>query len=149
MRSTDASNSASTVRVSLWGSLRTAVTVIVFAFLCLHGGDGAGRLGDELVHAVDPSPPQPLVLVEQAARDEQRLAVSADDPAAADALLRDQAGALENRDVLLDRREAHRVMVGQLEDALFSAERAPDDVAARVIGEGGEHAVEVRRGDLH
>jgi hypothetical protein len=40
-------------------------------------------------------------------------------------------------------------MVGQLEDALFSAERAADDVAACVIGEGGEHAVEVRRRDLH
>src|SRR5207253_6818115 len=115
MRSTDASNSASTVRVSLWGSLRTAVTVIVCS-PCLHGVDGAGRLGEELVHAVDPSPPQLLVLVEQAARDQQRLEVGADDPAAADALFRDQACALENRDVLLDRREAHRVMAGQLED---------------------------------
>src|SRR2546423_601028 len=68
---------------------------------------------------------------------------------AADALLRDQACALENRDVLLDRREAHRVMAGQLEDALLGADRAADDVAACVIREGGEHAVEARRRDLH
>src|SRR3989442_14636472 len=148
MRSTDASNSASTVRVSLWGSLRTAVTVIV-GLLCLPAVHGARRLGDELADAVDPSPPQLLVLVEEAARDEQRLEVGADDLAAADALLRDQACALENRDVLLDRREAHRVMAGQLEDALLGADRAADDVAARVIREGGEHAVEFWRGGLH
>jgi len=42
-----------------------------------------------LVVSIDPSPPQLLVLVEQAARDEQRVEVGADDPAAADALLRD------------------------------------------------------------
>jgi hypothetical protein len=40
-------------------------------------------------------------------------------------------------------------MAGQLEDALLGADRAADDVAACVIREGGEHAVEVRRRDLH
>src|SRR5712671_4149228 len=148
MRSTDASNSASTVRVSLWGSLRTAVTVIVCSPLSLRV-HGVARLDDEVVHAVDPSPPQLFVLVEHAARDEQRVEVGADDLAAADALLRDQACALENCDVLLDRREAHRVMAGQLEDALLGADRAADDVAACAIPEGGEHAVEVRWSGLH
>src|SRR5207247_11468934 len=90
-----------------------------------------------------------LGLAAQAGRDEQRLEVGADDPAAADALRRDQACALENRDVLLDRREAHLVMAGQLEDALLGADRPADDVAACVIPEGGEHAVEVQRRDLH
>src|SRR2546428_11479064 len=88
MRSTDASNSASIVRVSLLGSLRTAVTVIVCAPL-FPRFRWCPRLGDEFVHAVDPSPPQPLVLVEQPARDEQPLGVGADDPATADALLCD------------------------------------------------------------
>jgi hypothetical protein len=64
-------------------------------------------------------------------------------------MLGDQSCALENRDMLLDRREAHRVMAGQLEDALLSADRAADDVAACVISEGGEDGVEVRRRDLH
>src|SRR5207253_11135970 len=100
MRSTDASNSASTVRVSLWGSLRTAVTVIVCS-PCLHVVDGAGRLGDELVHAVDPSPPQFLVLVEQAARDEQRLEVGGADPARAEGRLVVRAGGLGNAEGLL------------------------------------------------
>jgi hypothetical protein len=40
-------------------------------------------------------------------------------------------------------------MAGQLEDALLGADRAADDVAACVIREGGEHAVEARRRDLH
>jgi hypothetical protein len=40
-------------------------------------------------------------------------------------------------------------MAGQLEDALLGADRPANDVAARGIGEGGEQAVEVWRGDLH
>jgi hypothetical protein len=40
-------------------------------------------------------------------------------------------------------------MAGQLEDALLGADRAADDVAARVIREGGEQAIGVRRRDLH
>jgi len=40
-------------------------------------------------------------------------------------------------------------MAGQLEDALLGADRAADDVAACVIPEGGEHAIGVRRSDLH
>src|SRR5207302_2842590 len=93
--------------------------------------------------------PQLLVLVEQAARDAQLVEIAADDFAASDALLRDQAGPLENCDMLLDRREAHRVVAGQLEDALLSVDRPADDVAPRVIRQGAEHAVEVGRSDLH
>jgi hypothetical protein len=40
-------------------------------------------------------------------------------------------------------------VAGELEDALLGADRTADDVAARVIREGGEHAVEVWRRDLH
>jgi hypothetical protein len=40
-------------------------------------------------------------------------------------------------------------MAGQLENALLSANRAADDIAACVIREGGEHRVELRRRDLH
>src|ERR687885_1514138 len=111
------------------------------------------RVGNELGHAVDAAAPELLVLVEQAAHDAEPLEIGADDLAASDALLRDQAGPFEDRDVLLDRREAHRVMAGQLDDALLGADRAANDVAPRVIGERAEHAVEVceggRRHDWH
>ena len=86
------------------------------------GGDGHAmgllRAGDEVGHAVDAAAPQRLVLVEQAARQAQPVDVGPDDLAAAGALLGDQAGPLEHRDVLLHGREAHRVVVGQLGDAL-------------------------------
>src|SRR5919198_6704499 len=37
----------------------------------------------------------------------------------------------------------------QLDDALLGADRPADEVAPCVIGQSAEHAVEVRRGDLH
>src|SRR5919206_877859 len=93
--------------------------------------------GNELGHAVDAAAPELLVLVEQAAHDAEALEIGADDLAASNALLGDQAGPLEDGDVLLDRGEAHGVMAGQLDDALLGADRAADDVAARAVREGG------------
>src|SRR5437667_10448980 len=72
--------------------------------------------------------------------------MGAHDLAAADALLGDQAGTFEDGDMLLNRREAHWVVAGQLDDALLGADRAADDVAPRVIGERAEHTVEVYEG---
>src|SRR3954453_21799716 len=103
-------------------------------------------VGNEVGHLVDAATPQLLVLVEQVAHHAQRLEIGAHDLAASDALLGDQAGALEDGDVLLDRREAHGGVVGQLDDALLGADRAAGDVAPRVIGERAEHAVEVYEG---
>ena len=81
--------------------------------------------------------------------DVQPLEIGADDLAAPDALLGDQAGPLEHGDVLLHRREAHRVVAGQLDDALLGIDRAADDVAPRGIGERAEQAVDVGPGDRH
>ena len=67
----------------------------------------------------------------------------AHDLAAAGALLGDQAGPLEHGDVLLHGREAHRVVPGQLGDALVAVERAQDDVAPGGIRQGGEDVVGV------
>src|SRR5919204_2928347 len=110
-------------------------------------------VGNEVGHAVDAAAPQLLVLVEQTTHGAQPLEIGAHDLAASDALLGEQAGAFEDGDVLLNRREAHRVVAGQLDDALLGADRAADDVAPRVIGERAEHAVEVneggRRNDWH
>ena len=82
------------------------------------------------------------------ARQAQPLDVGAHDLAAAGALLGDQAGPLEHRDVLLHGREAHRVVAGQLGDALLPADRAQDDVAPGGVGQGGEDLVGIE-GGLH
>ena len=74
--------------------------------------------------------------------------VGADDLAAADALLGDQPSPLEDGDVLLHRREAHGVVVGQLGDALMAGHRAAHDVAPRGISQGAEDAVVVEH-QLH
>jgi hypothetical protein len=58
-------------------------------------------------------------------------------------------GPLEDRDVLLDRREAHGVVTGQLGDPLLAVDRTAHDVAAGVVRQGAEHAIEIRRVDLH
>jgi hypothetical protein len=50
--------------------------------------------------------------------------------------------------VLLHGREAHRVVVGELGDALGAAQRAQDDVPARGIRQGGEDLVGVEH-ELH
>src|ERR1051326_2832424 len=102
------------------------------------------KVGD----AVHSATPQLLVLVEQVAHDAQSLEIAAHDLAASDALLGDQAGAFEDGDVLLDRREAHGIVAGELDDTLLGADRAADDVSASAICEGAEHAVEVGRCDL-
>ena len=51
--------------------------------------------------------------------------------------------------MLLHGREAHRVMPGQLDDALLAIDRPADDVPSSGVREGAEHPVEVGRGDLH
>jgi hypothetical protein len=38
---------------------------------------------------------------------------------------------------------------GELEDPLLAIDRTTDDVAPGGVGEGAEHAVEARWGDLH
>ena len=58
-------------------------------------------------------------------------------------------GPLEDRDVLLHRREAHGVVPGKLGHALPAIDRPADDVAPGGVREGAEHAVEVGWGYLH
>jgi hypothetical protein len=48
-------------------------------------------------------------------------------------MLADEAGAFEDGDVLLDRREAHRVVLGQLCDALLAVDRPAHDVSPGAV----------------
>ena len=102
-----------------------------------------------LGHAVDPAAPQLLVLVEQPSRHAQPLDVGAHDLASPGSVLADKAGPFEDRDVLLHSCEAHRVMACQLGDALLGVDRTADDVAAGVVRQCAEHAIEIGWGDLH
>jgi len=101
------------------------VTVIV-ASLVLHGVDGAAVSAmSSFMRSTEPA--TALVLVEQAARDEQRLGVVGR-PCGADALLRDQAARREPRRASGPLRSSSGNGC-QLEDALLGADRAADDVA--------------------
>jgi hypothetical protein len=140
-RSGEASNSASRVRSTPAGSCgrrsRSSVSLL-------------GAVFDELGHAVDAAAPQLLIVVEQATRDAQPLEVGADDLASPDALLGDQAGPLEDGDVLLvPLLRSSSGVAGQLGDALLAFDRAAHGVAAGVVRQRAEHAIEVGRSDPH
>ena len=76
-------------------------------------------VGNEVGHAVDAATPELLVFVEQVPHEAQPLEIGADDLAASDALLANQAGAFEDGDVLLDgARRRVRVDTGELRDSL-------------------------------
>jgi len=93
--------------------------------------------------------PQLLVAIEQASRGAKPVEVRVDNLAPPDSALRDQPGPLEDRDVLLHGREAHRVVPRQVRDTLVAGDRPADDVAPRGVRQGAEHVVEVGWGDLH
>src|SRR5262249_40419692 len=61
------------------------------------------------------------------------------------ALLGHESGALQHGHVLLHRGEAHRVLAGQGRDRVLVllAQRAPDDVPSRGVGEGVEQLIVV------
>src|SRR5918994_2659671 len=105
------------------------------------------RVVNELAHALDALAPQLLVTVEQAPRDAEPLEVGADDLPPPAAVLSDEARPLEDGDVLLHRREAHRVVRGQLGYALLPVDRAAHDVAPGGVTQCAEDAVVVE-GDL-
>src|SRR5688572_3344195 len=104
---------------------------------------------DERGHAVYPAAPQRFVLVEEPPSDTQPLEVRADNLAPPPAFLRDEARPLQDRDVLLDRCEAHGVVLGQLGHAFLPFDRAAHDVAPCRVGQRAKHAVEVGWSDLH
>jgi hypothetical protein len=75
------------------------------------------------------------------------LEICPDDPTASDALLRDQAGPLEDGGVLLDRAEAHRIVAGPARRCPPRRRSRGDDVAPRVLGKRAEHTVDAGRTD--
>ena len=95
--------------------------------------------------AVDPAPPDLLVVVQQPGGSPYGLDVSAHEPLPPAGALGDEAGSFQDGDVLLDRGEAHRVAAGQRGHGLLGVHDPDDDVATRRIGEGREDAVHVRR----
>ena len=108
----------------------------------LTGASLRRQFGEDVAEPVEPVPPERLEDLELLAGVPQCRDVGADEVLPALPALDHQPGPLENGDVLLDRREADWVVAGELEDALLGADRAADNVAARVIRESGEEAVE-------
>jgi hypothetical protein len=94
-------------------------------------------------HAVDASAPGRLEIVEDPPRPADRAAVAAHELLAPAALLGDEAGPLQHRDVLLHRSEAHRVDVGESRHRRLVHDAAVEDVAARGVGQCVEQAVHI------
>src|SRR6185503_16826402 len=99
-------------------------------------------VADEAGHAVDSAAPERLVLVQQPARDREPIDPGLDDLPTPGPRLGHEAGALEDRDVLLHGSEAHRVVRRELGDALLAGHRATEDVAPGGVREGAEDPVD-------
>ena len=68
----------------------------------------------------------------------ERVCLDAHDRLAPDPVLADQFGALQHGDVLLDRRQADRVLAGEGRDREPAVVGAAQDVAARPVGQRAE-----------
>jgi hypothetical protein len=86
-------------------------------------------LGKQGRHSVNPSTPSRLELVESLPRARDRFGVRAHELLASVWLLGDQAGPLEDGDVLLHRSEAHRVATREARNRGLVSGAAAQDVA--------------------
>ena len=100
-----------------------------------------GNLREQVRHPIHAPAPVRLELVECLTRPADGIGVGADALFPSAALLGDQAGPLQHRDVLLDRGEAHGVYLGQPRHCQLVFKAAAEDVAAGGVGERVEHAV--------
>ena len=105
-------------------------------------------LREQIGHPVHTPAPGRLELVEGPPRPAHGVGIGAHELLASAALLGDQAGPLQHRDVLLHRGEAHRVVGGESRHRRLAPDAATEDVAARGIGQGMEQAVHVLVGQL-
>ena len=94
-----------------------------------------------VLDAIEPVAPDGLDAVEKSVRSSERVGVRAHELLPPASLLGHELCPLEHRDVLLDRREAHRVAAGELGDALLVVQHDRDDVAACRVGERVEEPV--------
>ena len=92
---------------------------------------------------IRPTRPRQAVfeLVEGASRPVHGIGLGVHALLASAALLGDQAGALEHGDMLLHRREAHRVRLGQLRHRRLARDAAAKDVAPGRVGQRVEQLV--------
>jgi hypothetical protein len=98
--------------------------------------------GEDLVHLVDAAAPDQFVLVEQPVDRTERLDVTPHQLFSSVAAFVDQLRTLQDPDVFLHRREAHRVARGQRRHGLVGMEHQPHDVAAGGIGQRMEQPID-------
>lgn len=92
-------------------------------------------------------PPQLFVGVEHGSCAAHGRKVGGDDLLAPPTALRNEGCALQYRNVLLHRREAHCVSLREGAHALFRVDDARDDVAARAVGECAKKRVDLVVGE--
>lgn len=105
-------------------------------------------LGKQGRHPVNPSTPSRLELVESLPRARDRSGVRAHELLATVWLLGDQAGPLEDGDVLLHRSEAHRVATREARNRGLVGRAAAQDVATGRVCQRMEQTVNRVLGQL-
>src|SRR5262249_24559255 len=131
-RSTGASKCAVTVIVRLAESLSTLSRSLSCSFL---------RSFDNLADALDAVAPQGFQLVQQEVGPLQGRRVAADPLLTALEPFHDQPCSLQDRRVLLHRREAHREAAGEVRDRVLPREDERQDVPTGPVAQRGEDAV--------
>ncbi len=101
-------------------------------------------VGEDRIHPVDAIAPQRFELIEQSGGAPDGGGDGAHELFASVLVLLHEVGALEDRDVLLHRGEAHRVVACECRDRDLRDHRPPHDVASRGVGERVERVVDLR-----
>ncbi len=110
-------------------------------FLLLDASGSLVGVGEQLVETVDARTPDLLVPLEQRLGALDGVKVAANHPLATMRMFGHETCSLQDGDVLLDGSERHVVGARQLRDRGLAAERAPNDVASRRIGQRSKDPV--------
>src|SRR4051812_27809289 len=139
-RSTGTGKSPTSVIVRASGSVVTDVTGMTFSFFLR----GLFRFGEQRVETVDASSPEGGVGVELLLRSRDGRGIGADEPLPPAVLLGHESGSFQHGDVLLHRRERHRVRGREAADRRVADQGAAQDVSSGRIRERVKDAVDLR-----
>jgi hypothetical protein len=101
-----------------------------------------GGFGEDPGETTDAVSPERLEFVECMAHAAEGVDIGADELLSPSGALADETGALEYRNVLLDRGKAHRVGASEDRDRRLAVHRPAEDVPPRRVGERVEETID-------